>query len=152
MLHYRCEGSGDPLLLIHGWGVTYTIWQNLAPLLRPHFQLIMIELPGIGGSPEVDPKKPYYPACAEAIEEVRQALNIQQWSHPGILFWHASCRILCTTLPSVLLTHYFSLSYLPGRMVFPGLTSSQQYSSPSHTYTVDALRLAFIWFGPGTGV
>lgn len=80
MLHYRCEGSGNPLLLIHGWGVTYTIWQNLAPLLRPHFQLVMVELPGIGGSPDVDPNKPYYPACAEAIEEVRQTLNIEQWS------------------------------------------------------------------------
>ncbi|MBV9232354.1 MAG: alpha/beta hydrolase [Chloroflexi bacterium] len=80
MLRYRLEGSGAPLLLIHGWGVTYTIWQNLAPLLRPHFQLIMIELPGIGGSPEVDPERPYYPACAEAIEEVRQALGIEQWS------------------------------------------------------------------------
>ena len=55
MLRYRLEGNGaTPLLLIHGWGVTYSVWQNLAPLLTPHFQLIMIELPGIGGSPEAD--------------------------------------------------------------------------------------------------
>lgn len=80
MLHYRLEGCGTPLLLVHGWGVTYTIWQNLTPLLKTHFQLIMIELPGVGGSPDVDPAKPYYPACAEAIEEVRQALGIEQWS------------------------------------------------------------------------
>ncbi len=80
MLRYRLEGSGSPLLLIHGWGVTYAVWQNLAPLLRPHFQLVMIELPGIGGSPQVDPGKPYYTACAEAIEEVRQALGIERWS------------------------------------------------------------------------
>lgn len=80
MLRYRVEGSGEPLLLVHGWGVTYTIWENLAPLLKPHFQLIMIELPGNGGSPEVDPDKPYYPACAEAIEEVRLALGIERWS------------------------------------------------------------------------
>src|SRR5579884_3448678 len=80
MLRYRLEGNGLPLLLIHGWGVTYAIWQNLAPLLTPYFQLIMIELPGIGDSPEVDPEKPYYQACAEAIEEVRQALGIKQWS------------------------------------------------------------------------
>lgn len=80
MLRYRLEGSGAPLLLIHGWGVSYAIWQNLAPLLTPYFQLIMVELPGIGGSPDVDPDKPYYPACAEAIEEVRQTLGITQWS------------------------------------------------------------------------
>lgn len=80
MLRYRLEGSGAPLLLIHGWGVTYAIWQNLAPLLKPHFQLIMIELPGIGGSPCLDSEKPYYQASAEAIEEVRCALGIEQWS------------------------------------------------------------------------
>ncbi|HEY4032946.1 MAG TPA: alpha/beta hydrolase [Ktedonobacteraceae bacterium] len=80
MLCYRRAGNGTPLLLIHGWGVTYAIWQNLAPLLTPYFQLIMIELPGVGGSQEVDPDKPYYQACAEAIEEVRQELGIKQWS------------------------------------------------------------------------
>jgi pimeloyl-ACP methyl ester carboxylesterase len=80
MLCYRLTGNGRPLLLIHGWGVTYAIWQNLAPLLTPYFQLIMIELPGVGGSPEVDPDTPYYQACAEAIEEVRQELDIKQWS------------------------------------------------------------------------
>jgi pimeloyl-ACP methyl ester carboxylesterase len=80
MLRYRLEGSGPPLLLIHGWGVTYAIWQSLAPLLQPHFQLIMIELPGLGGSPNVSPHEPYYEVCADAIEEVRQFLNIEQWS------------------------------------------------------------------------
>jgi pimeloyl-ACP methyl ester carboxylesterase len=80
MLCYRLAGNGTPLLLIHGWGVTYAIWQNLVPLLTPHFQVIMIELPGVGSSPEVDPSKPYYQACAEAIEEVRQELGIKQWS------------------------------------------------------------------------
>ncbi len=69
-----------PLLLIHGWGVTYATWDNLAPLLTPHFQLIMIELPGIGGSPEIAHDKPYYPVCAEAIEELRQSLGIEKWS------------------------------------------------------------------------
>jgi pimeloyl-ACP methyl ester carboxylesterase len=80
MLNYRVEGSGLPLLLIHGWGVTYSMWENLAPLLMPHYQLIMIELPGIGGSPQVEHGQPYYPACAEGIEEVRLALGIEKWS------------------------------------------------------------------------
>ncbi|GCE18288.1 alpha/beta fold hydrolase [Dictyobacter kobayashii] len=80
MLRYRLEGSGPPLLLIHGWGVTFAIWQNLAPLLKSHFQLIMIELPGLAGSPHVAADEPYYQICAEAIEEVRQALGIEQWA------------------------------------------------------------------------
>ena len=90
MLRYRLEGKGAPLLLIHGWGVTYSIWQNLAPLLRIHYQLIMIELPGIGGSPEVALEQPYYQASAEAIEELRQSLGIEAWS---ILAYSSGTRV-----------------------------------------------------------
>ena len=80
MLRYRVVGSGTPLLLIHGWGVTYGVWQNLEPLLAPYFQLIMIELPGTGAATKVDWGASYYPACAEAIEELRQMLDIEQWA------------------------------------------------------------------------
>ena len=80
MLSYQVTGSGRPLLLIHGWGVTYAIWEHLAPLLAPHFQLIMIELPGLGNSPAADPARPYYDCCAEAIDAVRQQLGIEQWA------------------------------------------------------------------------
>lgn len=80
MLAYRREGSGPPLLLIHGWGVRYTIWRHLAPLLRPHFTLIKIELPGVGGSPPVPDDRPYYPTCADEIEALRQSLGIEQWA------------------------------------------------------------------------
>src|SRR5579863_2443876 len=80
MLRYRVVGSGTPLLLIHGWGVTYGVWQNLEPLLAPYFQLIMLELPGTGSTTKVDWGASYYPACAEAIEELRQTLGIEQWA------------------------------------------------------------------------
>lgn len=80
MLPYRLEGNGPPLLLIHGWGVTYMVWRNLAPLLKPHFQLILVELPGVGAADQQVPGKSYYPACAEALEELRMALEIERWS------------------------------------------------------------------------
>lgn len=80
MLPYRLEGDGPPLLLIHGWGVTYKVWRNLAPLLRPHFRLILVELPGVGAACQQVPGKSYYPACAEALEELRITLAIEQWS------------------------------------------------------------------------
>jgi pimeloyl-ACP methyl ester carboxylesterase len=80
MLPYQLEGHGHPLLLIHGWGVTYTVWRNLMPLLTPHFQLILVELPGMGAACEIVPGKPYYTACAEGLEELRVALGIEQWA------------------------------------------------------------------------
>jgi pimeloyl-ACP methyl ester carboxylesterase len=80
MLPYRLEGNGPPLLLIHGWGVTYKVWRNLVPLLKPHFQLILVELPGVGAACQEVLGKSYYPACAEALEELRAALGFEQWS------------------------------------------------------------------------
>src|SRR5258708_2861198 len=89
MLAYRVEGKGAPLLLIHGWGVTYNIWRYLAPLLSPHFQLIMVELPWVGASEDIMPDRPYYEYCADALEEVRQALGIERW---GILAYSTGTR------------------------------------------------------------
>ena len=47
---YRVMGTGRPLVLIHGFAISYNIWRNLAPLLSRYFMIVMIELPGIGGS------------------------------------------------------------------------------------------------------
>lgn len=80
MLSYKIEGHGPPLLLIHGWGVTFNIWQNLAPLLQSDHTLIMIELPGLGASQGADPRQDYYVDCAAAIQHLREKLNIDQWA------------------------------------------------------------------------
>ncbi len=77
-------------MLIHGWGVTYAVWDKLAPLLAPYFQLIMVELPGSGAANEAAQDKPYYPLCAEALEELRLALGIEQWT---ILAYSTGTRV-----------------------------------------------------------
>ena len=119
MLHYRVVGSGTPLLLIHGWGVTYGVWQNLEPLLAPYFQLIMLELPGTGSTTMVDWGASYYPACAEAIEELRLMLGIEQWA---ILAYSTGDGLpkLITTLSTACYPRYFPLSHLSKRAVVVG--------------------------------
>lgn len=80
MLPHYIEGSGQPLLLIHGWGVTHAVWRHLVPLLTPHFQLILVELPGMGAAGEYAAAEPYYIACAESLEELRITLGIERWA------------------------------------------------------------------------
>lgn len=82
LLNHRVEGDGPPLLLVHGWGVSFTIWRDLAPLLKPHYTLIIPELPGIGASP-MPTSEPYYEASAAALETLRQALGVPRWSVLG---------------------------------------------------------------------
>ncbi len=80
LLSYRLEGSGPPLLLIHGFGISFSIWCDLLPLLTPHFLCILIELPGIGHSPPPAAEHPYYDQCAVEIERLRRHLCIDRWA------------------------------------------------------------------------
>ena len=101
MLPYQIEGCGHPLLLIHGWGVTHAVWHKLVPLLAPHFQLILVELPGAGKMRDVVFEKPYYPTCAEELEELRIALGIEKWA---ILAYSTGTRV-CETYMQKYSTH-----------------------------------------------
>lgn len=83
MLSYRIVGDGPPLLLVHGFGISFNIWRQLVPLLSPHFRLVMIELPGIGGSPLPPVGQDYRAAAIDGIEQVRTGLGIEKWAVLG---------------------------------------------------------------------
>lgn len=83
MLNYRIEGNGKPLLLVHGFGISFNIWQNLLPFLRPHFTLVMVELPGVGQSPMTPGGENYLRVSVDAIERLRLALGFDSWDVLG---------------------------------------------------------------------
>jgi pimeloyl-ACP methyl ester carboxylesterase len=49
-LHYVTAGAGDPVVLLHGWPQTWFMWQDVIPLLAPHFALVAPDLRGLGDS------------------------------------------------------------------------------------------------------
>ena len=53
-LEYDRRGSGDPLVLIHGFPLDRSIWEEVAALLDSHFDLIVPDLRGFGGSSTVN--------------------------------------------------------------------------------------------------
>ncbi|HVX28710.1 MAG TPA: alpha/beta hydrolase [Parafilimonas sp.] len=53
-IHYVIGGSGEPLLLIHGFGQNWYMWNRLLPELSKHFTVIAADLPGIGESDKPD--------------------------------------------------------------------------------------------------
>jgi len=77
MLNYQAVGDGPPLLLIHGFGISFNIWHNLLPYFESDFTLIMVELPGIGKSPP--PEGDYIETSLRGIERLRSELKIQRW-------------------------------------------------------------------------
>jgi pimeloyl-ACP methyl ester carboxylesterase len=49
-LHYLTAGHGPPVLLLHGYAETSTMWRPVIPTLAEHFTVIAPDLPGIGDS------------------------------------------------------------------------------------------------------
>lgn len=76
-LNYRVVGNGSPLVLLHGFGISFNIWGSLLPFLRTHFTLIMVELPGIGRSPMSG--QPYLEQAVDGLERVRRLMGIERW-------------------------------------------------------------------------
>ena len=48
--HVAEAGTGDPVVLVHGWPQHWWMWRHVVPLLAPHARLVMIDLRGFGWS------------------------------------------------------------------------------------------------------
>jgi pimeloyl-ACP methyl ester carboxylesterase len=57
-LNYHRAGSGEPLVLIHGIGSHWQIWNPVLRYLEPEREVIAIDLPGFGASPMAPHERP----------------------------------------------------------------------------------------------
>ncbi len=53
-VHYVIGGTGEPLVLIHGFGQNWYMWNRLLPEFSKHFLVIAPDLPGLGESGRPD--------------------------------------------------------------------------------------------------
>jgi magnesium chelatase accessory protein len=82
-IHVMIDGSGPPLLLLHGFGATAFDFRRVAPLLRDRFTLIAPDLPGFGGS-ERDPQADHsYEALAALFLELLSRLEVERFAVLG---------------------------------------------------------------------
>ncbi|HLP51346.1 MAG TPA: alpha/beta hydrolase [Chitinophagales bacterium] len=47
-VHYRIEGEGEPLVLIHGTGAILQTWDGWVNLLSPYYKVIRMDIPAFG--------------------------------------------------------------------------------------------------------
>ncbi len=76
----KIEGSGDALLLIHGFPTASWDWAKLWPALTPHFRCLTLDMLGFGYSAK--PKKFAYSIRAQAdlFEAFLAAQSIQEYA------------------------------------------------------------------------
>lgn len=61
------SGTGNPLLLLHGYPQTHVMWHLVAPELKNHFQVICPDLRGYGDSSKPESRADHYPYSKRAM-------------------------------------------------------------------------------------
>lgn len=81
-LAYERRGRGAPLVLLHGYPLDHSIWNDLALLLENDFDLILPDLRGFGESAAAD--EPYFMAdIAADLASLLDALGLEKAALAG---------------------------------------------------------------------
>jgi pimeloyl-ACP methyl ester carboxylesterase len=76
--HHR-GGSGEPLVLIHGIGLSWRGWRPILPLLERDFDVLAVDLPGFGYSPPLPPGTESGPeTLADGVERAMDAAGFER--------------------------------------------------------------------------
>jgi pimeloyl-ACP methyl ester carboxylesterase len=81
-LNHLRKGSGEPLLLIHGLGSQYQVWQPVIDRLAAEREVVAIDLPGFGGSAPLPAGTAEDPA--NLTDAVASFLDDIGWERPHV--------------------------------------------------------------------
>lgn len=78
-INLQRTGTGEPLVLIHGLGMSHRLWRDQVPEFARHFEVIAVDLRGFGASDKPERPGAYaIPALAQDIAAV-----IAELGHDG---------------------------------------------------------------------
>lgn len=80
---YAEEGSGPPVVLLHGFPTSAHLWRDLVPLLAPRFRTIAPDLIGYGDSEKPAAAALDVGAQARYVRELLQQLGVQEFAAVG---------------------------------------------------------------------
>lgn len=85
-LHVRLSGTGRPLVLLHGWGFTGAVWDDLVPALKRYGAVHSVDLPGHGRST--------VPATGLSLANIAEALQADTPADAVWVGWSLGGQVL----------------------------------------------------------
>jgi len=83
-LHIEKIGQGEALVMIHGWGMHSGMWMQARDLLSQHFELHLVDLPGMGYSKNLDIYN-LHSVAEEIAEAIPNNAYVLGWSLGGLI-------------------------------------------------------------------
>ena len=83
-MNIKVIGNGEPLLLIHGWGMSGKIWDVIEVNLSKYYKLYIVDLPGMGKSDEIQDYS-LKNLVNQLYKKLPKKISILGWSLGGII-------------------------------------------------------------------
>jgi pimeloyl-[acyl-carrier protein] methyl ester esterase len=113
MLYSNTTGSGNNLVLLHGWGFNSELFSSLIDRYKNQYSVTVVDLPGHGQSDDVDGGIEEW--CDEIIKVLPKNPIIMGWSLGGLIAIRIATKIkisklvLVATTPKFVQTDYWKL-------------------------------------------
>lgn len=78
-MNFHVEGSGPPVLLLHGIPTSGRLWDRVVARLQGSFSCVVVDLPGFGGSPPRPDGSLNPDDYASELDGLREQLGITSW-------------------------------------------------------------------------
>ncbi len=106
-LYVKTIGTGEPVVMLHGWGMHGGIWESTTTRLAEEFEVHVVDLPGHGESAPLD-SFTLDNVVSQLDAKIEQPVTVIGWSLGGIIAQHWALRssqkikrlVLVATTPS----------------------------------------------------
>lgn len=159
-LAYREEGSGPPLVLVHGSPGEGRSWGRVVPHLKDRFRTICPDLPGYGGSDRLEIDEPagrmagMGAAVARLVGSLGAPVRLVGHSYGGNIALQAALLALPEAVERIVLLEpvYFRALQLTGdaAALEPAAAHFEDYARRATAGEPEVVRLMIdYWFGAG---
>jgi pimeloyl-ACP methyl ester carboxylesterase len=159
-LAYREDGSGPPLVLVHGSPGEGRSWGRVVPYLKDRFRTICSDLPGHGGSDRLEVDEPagrmatMGAAVAHLVETLGGPVRLVGHSFGGNVALQAALTVRPEAIEQIVLLEpvYFRALQLTGDVAVLGSAAAyfEDYARRATAGEPDVVRLMVdYWFGEG---
>lgn len=77
--NYEEFGAGRPIILLHGIGMSHTVWEPIVPLLTKNHLVIALDIAGFGDTPPLPNNiLPTIPHLVDGLEQTLKAIGINE--------------------------------------------------------------------------